>query len=121
MAIKINNQFSDIVESGNNSNGSWVKFSNGFMICNMSRSFDLQFITAWGSMYELPERISLGNYPQKFVGLPTLSVTAIDNAAVIESINNRTNTTIGNINLMRPVYNSSVSVLLHITAMGKWK
>lgn len=121
MAIKLNNKFSDIVESGSNDNGTYVKYSNGRMICTKSVGLNLSFNTQWGSMYELSSRVSLGNFPAAFIGLPILNATVCDSAAIIESINNRSNDFIGNINLMRPVANSSVDLVIHITANGYWK
>ena len=66
-----------IIESGSNTNGSYIKWADGTMICYMNKSYaNVNVDNVWGSMYE-SGLINLGNFPATFVGIPavTASVT----------------------------------------------
>ena len=57
-----------IVDSGTNSNGSWVKYADGTMICHKRQIFSNTPIkNSWGNVVE-SAKLSLGDFPQPFVG-----------------------------------------------------
>lgn len=62
------NYINSIVESGTNSNGTYIKYSNGVMMCHVTKDFGkVNISNAWGTMYD-SEKLQLGDYPQPFVG-----------------------------------------------------
>lgn len=60
-----------VIDSGSNSNGKWIKFSDGTMICwNYMEVTDQAIATAYGSLYQGTRVIT---YPVEFVSTPTLT------------------------------------------------
>lgn len=108
--------------SGSNSNGSWVKFADGTMICTKRLSIITPITTAWGSLYE-SGKVSLGNFPQPFISKPILSVTNNSSAgALIEAVFDGTGTFVGDCWLCRGTSrNSTDPYWLDIVAIGRWK
>lgn len=64
----LNYNFSHIVESGSNENGSWVKFADGTMICRHTITTNEQNTTAH-------YQNSTWNYPIAFIEIPTVIAT----------------------------------------------
>ncbi len=61
----------NVVESGSNSNGNWVKFYDGTMICwNYQEVTDQAIDTKYGSIYIADRDIA---YPTVFISTPTLT------------------------------------------------
>lgn len=123
----INKTLSEIVESGENENGSWIKWADGTMMCTCSRYFgDINCSTAWGALYE-SDSIGLGSFPQTFIDIPKVFITshnisgAASKACFIEWVSNTTTTSIGTTIVARPTTGSIASLNLSITAIGKWK
>lgn len=57
-----------IYDSGSNSNGNWIKYADGTMICYKRQTFNnVAIATAWGTLYE-STKLELGDFPQPFVG-----------------------------------------------------
>ena len=66
-AVKaIQNTLSKIIESGSNSNGTWIKYDNGIMICYKNFSGTVKITESWYNLYETSSANALdfGNYPQ---------------------------------------------------------
>lgn len=65
-----------IIESGSNDNGTYIKFSNGIMICLKSILFDnINITSALGNIFITDSTLNLGTYPQEFKDNPTTTVT----------------------------------------------
>ena len=63
-----------IVESGSNDNGSWIKFSDGTMICRgVVTTGDVSF-TAWGSLYQY--EVPSVSFPLSFIDVPHIDFTS---------------------------------------------
>lgn len=115
------NYVNNIIESGSNANGNYIKYADGTMLCWRRITFTgIAFNSAWGSVYESASQ-SFGATPQTFISTPAI-FTSVDNAAYagVEGIHNASTTSYGEAQLFRPV-NGSATVALNILAIGKWK
>lgn len=112
-----------IVESGSNDNGSWVKYSDGTMICTKKITFTNVVINnTWGSVYETASTISFGDYAQEFIETPNVSITLADGSTCFcESFTGRTKTSIGGTWLWKPAVEANGTMTFDIIAIGKWK
>ena len=110
-----------VVDSGSNSNGTWVKWMDGTMICYKHINFgDVVITTAWGSFYETASDYSCGNYPQAFVETPCISIMPI-NTCFDENRANTTATSWGSFWACRPAQYDSFSLVVDCIAIGRWK
>ena len=116
-----NKYYTGIVESGSNDNGSWIKFSDGTMICYKSTGeISMNITTPWGSLYE--GNVSLGNFPAEFIETPTISVTPFGSGMLIEQGGiDASETSWGNATCVRPNSVENVKARFHLMAIGKWK
>ena len=120
----IENAINGVVESGNNTNGSYTKFSDGTMICRGSIITTATFTkTDYGYYTEIPAK----KFPQKFSSTPH----------VIASTNNADNTyyygiyfgnfgtsvnETGTIRIFRPTTTpADAKLYIKYTAIGRWK
>ena len=111
-----------VVESGSNTNGEYIKYSDGTMICTKKVNFvGLQFTTAWGNVYETPP-IELGDYAQEFVDIPLMFITAATSSAVAEGVDN-TKTSFGKVTFYRPIRTDYADYRynFYLMAIGKWR
>lgn len=109
-----------IIESGSNSNGSYIKFSDGTMICRKYINFgEIEISNAWGSMYETSE-LSIGNYAQPFIEIPQISVMPLNTFFVEKRGNNISETSWGSFWAVRPV-SMTMYIGVDCIAIGKWK
>lgn len=110
-----------IVESGSNDNGSWIKYSDGNMICRKTTGeISMSITTPWGSLYE--SNVSLGNFPAEFIETPTISVTPFGSGMLIEQGGiDASKTSWGNATCVRPNSVENVKARFHLMAIGKWK
>ncbi len=113
-----------IVESGSNDNGSWIKYSDGTMICTKTTSIITPITSPWGALYESGDVI-LGQFPQTFISNPRVSVTNNSSSgagALIEAVFEVTTTSAGKCWLCRGTSrDSQTPYVLDIIAIGKWK
>ena len=111
-----------IVESGSNDNGSWIKYSDGTMICTKTISTITPITSPWGALYESGDVI-LGQFPQAFISNPRVSVTNNSSAgALIEAVMDVTTTSAGKCWLCRGTSrDSQLPYVLDIIAIGRWK
>lgn len=117
-----------IIESGSNSNGSWIKFSDGTMICYhkmQGNTFNCTTNEA-GTFYYQDTNNSAENhkewhYPQQFID---------DNITVLCSVGSSAYTmaSVGYIQRSRtigycvlPYYVSNIKFTWNFLAIGKWK
>lgn len=109
-----------IVESGNNTNGNYIKYYDGTMICYKSVTASVAMTTAWGNLYE--GSIALGNWPEDFIATPNVQVTNGSGAgAMIESFTPApTKTSAGTLYLAR-AGSRTADVTINVLAIGKWK
>ena len=112
-----------IVESGNNDNGSWVKFSDGTMICRgVVTTGDVSF-TAWGSLYQY--EVPSVSFPLNFIDVPHIDFTSNNPSNVynygLEAGTYQTTTSeTGIMRVARPLATTG-KIQIKWTAIGKWK
>lgn len=114
---------SEIIESGTNTNGSYVKYSDGTMICTKQVSMTAEITSSWGNLYDTGNQdIDLGNYAQPFVGnVPQVSITmASANGCWLEGCIDRTLTSYGKI-VLASATSKTAGVTYDLIAIGKWK
>lgn len=112
-----------IYDSGTNTNGSWLKYANGIMICIKKIKFTNVIIdTAWGSVYETANVVNFGNYAQEFIEIPSVSIDLADGSTCFcESFSGRTKKSIGSTWLWKPAVEADGTMTFDIIAIGKWK
>ena len=113
---------SQIIESGSNDNGDWIKYADGTMICTQKISLSgLSLNQKWGVLYYNVKDIP--NYPQSFISPPTISYGSDgNNTFLIGNGSDSTNITLGAVLICAPdsrILNTHA--ILHVTATGKWK
>lgn len=110
-----------ITESGTNSNGSYIKFDDGTLICRVSNFRLNNFVTnrlrrTW-------------TYPEPFIDPPTVTVTLLgSNRTIIGDMAGRIITNVDsktNVSCLPHVWNTAFSegdyVDVDIMAIGRWK
>ncbi len=110
-----------IIESGSDSNGTYIKYKDGTMICTMRYSTSVAISTAWGGMYR-SDIITMPNYPVAFTSLSSIqySTTGSNSALVVNwSAGNLTKP--DNVALLRGVSATSQEYIINVTTIGKWK
>ena len=115
--------YEEVVDSGSNENGEWIKYSNGKMIC--WGAIDLGYVdtlTPWGVVYESGQK-SLGNFPQTFAEKPKVFLEQLTGGTCYpESLGDTTTTTsIGTTWFWRPKQDGCQGVIYSYLAIGRWK
>lgn len=112
-----------IYDSGTNSNGNWIRYKNGIMICIKKIKFTNVVIDkVWGSAYETANVVNFGNYAQEFIEIPSVSIDLADGSTCFcESFSGRTKKSIGSTWLWKPVVEPDGTMTFDIIAIGKWK
>ena len=73
LQTNIENAINSVVESGSNNNGSWIKYSDGTMICRKSIPFtDVAINNSWDQFF-ISSDIECGKFAQEFVETPNIS------------------------------------------------
>ena len=117
-----------ILESGSNANGSYIKFSDGTMVCYSTQLFsNVNCSTAWGNIYSNSnDKRNFNNFPVSFVDEPIVTMRlATGNAdgwIMSANINGGPSTTNpGGWQMCRATSNSSCNIYVSYIAIGKWK
>ena len=110
-----------IVASGSNTNGRYIKFSDGTMICTKKHTFTTTTTSAWGSMFDSPS-ISIGALPANFTAVPTVTAVSTGaNSCFLEGVRDTTTSTWGSMWICRPVSTNSAQYVVDLIAIGTWK
>ena len=120
-AVKaIQNTLSKIIESGSNTNGSYIKFSDGTMICRKYINFGQKAISnKWGSFYE-SEKITIGNYPKPFIETPQIFIMPLNTFFIEKESSSISKTSWGDFYATRPA-SATMYIPVDCFAIGKWK
>lgn len=121
--IKINGRNIYPIETGKNSNGEWIKFTEGIMIAwHSSPSKSYAITSAWSGLYY--SATEYWTFPIAFVGLPKVfpqyNKDGSGDAWLIVGGNNVTTSRSGGYYLLRPT-SASVSGNIDYFAIGRWK
>ncbi len=120
MVKTLSDTVGQIIESGSNANGTYIKWSNGTMICYKHMDYGKKAITKeWGSFYE-SDRLTIGNYPQAFIEIPRIFIMDLNYSFVEKESSGITKTAWGDFYSTRPV-SSTQEVIIDCFAIGKWK
>lgn len=110
-----------IVESGSNSNGKWIKYSDGTMICYQSFTCNVNYSTKYGSGYYAEITDEIKSFPVSFIETPKVSVGLTTNYGIGCALRD-TNTEKCATNIFVYTFVSRTdTVTLNIIAIGKWK
>lgn len=119
------NYINSIIESGSNSNGSWIKYSDGTMICAGKKSSGT---ITWStdSNHYLKLDLTYDDFPQTFISQPIVtktieSTTPTQRYMGIIGGSAPTTTNPGTYNLITYWNASNTSVVASYIAIGKWK
>lgn len=116
------NAISSIIENGSNTNGNYIKFANGTMICTKIISGNTgNELELWanGTYYR---DIQNGSWAQEFVELYNTQATN-QTLQLWCNIGNVTNTSAGTTRIIRPDNGGSAgqNYNIHLFAIGRWK
>lgn len=112
--------------SGSNSNGNYIKFPDGTMICTKTVIGTTSITVSWGSLYESPI-VPLGDFALPFTETPKVFANnsipsgKTGNGFFIEWIDGTTNTSFGSTILVRPSQESKNKYNIDLFAIGRWK
>lgn len=115
-----------IYDSGSNLNGSWIRYEDGTMICYKTITGTIDITTAWGSLYTSLD-LQLGDLPQTFTSLPVIIYSPQTQSGTQYMVtgsnggDHRTNSSCGDICLVRPLSKTDVQFVIDIIAIGCWK
>lgn len=116
----LNDTIGNIIESGSNTNGSYIKWSDGTMICYKHMDYGEKTITKeWGSFYE-SDKLTIGNYPQAFIEIPRIFIMDLNYSFIEKESSSITKTAWGDFFSTRPV-STTQRVIIDCFAIGKWK
>lgn len=115
----------EIIASGSNSNGEYIKYSNGRMICRKRFSQNnVRLTNEWYTLYnnENDGTLDLGYYPVEFISEPVVSLTYMGgNGCWIINNNDSSASTPGKIQLATVSSRTIGTVIIDIIAIGRWK
>ena len=115
---------SAIVESGSNSNGDYIKYSDGRMICYKTVTGTVQITEQYyGYFYHNADDklFNLGDYAMPFIERPICSITFRGgNSQWIASIQNQGATHVGDLHVIS-VTSKTARAYYDVIAIGKWK
>lgn len=113
-----------VEETGSNSNGSWIKYSDGTMLCyGIKQIGNVAVNNPFGVLYA-SNSINLGNFPQTFISAPTCLKTLNSTTGLSLWITNeiQANTTyIGDIKTIAVIQGNPTNVSVSWSAFGRWK
>lgn len=128
-AQNLNSNFEEcnnIIESGSNANGKYVKYSDGTMICYKTLTGTTDITTAWGSLYTSAD-VNLGNFASYFLARPTIIISPQAQTGTQYMLSTQSgsssgsSSSAGSITLIRPNSRTGVAYILDVVAIGKWK
>ena len=111
-----------VVESGSNTNGTYIKYADGTMICTKQIVTETRISRAFGNLYETTSTTQFGNYAVPFIATPIVFGYCVGRTAILEGIQGTTETNWGGTWLMRPNADTAdQTYTINLLAIGKWK
>lgn len=119
------NYINNIVETGSNANGTYVKYSDGRMECyKRVTKKNVKLTNTWYGHYtnENDTAIDLGNYAATFIEEPIVNITYMGgNGCWLINNNGHSASSPGKVQLCTVSSRTIGTCILDITAKGKWK
>ena len=120
-ATELTNLPGTIVESDSNANGTYVKFSDGTMICYKNISLNININKEWGNVYENTTAANLGSWAATFTATPSMGVLTIGGAGIwVQTINNASTTSCGSAFFVSAT-SGTKNTMFSIIGIGRWK
>ena len=118
---------SNIIESGSNSKGTWVKYSDGTMIVTRETyEITVNINVSWGNIF-VGGDYTEWEFPVPFINVPDLVLFDINSTTTNGCFKtsyeptNITKNSIQNVYVGRGTSASNVAFKIHILAIGRWK
>ena len=118
-ASAVDNKLAQIVESGSNTNGSYIKYSDGTMICYGSTSLNEVSVSDYYSFCKRTNSLTI-TFPMEFDEVPNVTITNQGFGIFSYTINNITANNFSYYAFTYPS-GSNISGSLQYVAIGKWK
>lgn len=113
-----------ITESGSNSNGNYMKFDDGTLICTKRITGTVNISSGWGNG-QTSSGISLGNWAYEFLDEPVTTVSPKRGTGGynywLGALQDTSKTFIGNMTLLRFTSSNNVNYIIYATGIGRWK
>lgn len=120
-AVNVLNEINSVVESGNNSNGKWVKYKDGTMICYGNVTGTSSALTWYWTFCKRTDYITF-TFPQQFISVPNVSLTTNEFCSIsVLMANNYPTTTQGQFTVLRVSDGNDYNYNVYYIAIGKWK
>ena len=110
----------EIVESGSNTNGNYIKFSDGTMICYGRVNKNSGAWTAWGSIYDASIS-NVATFAKSFVSTPSVSIVNTNAYGCMVELCIANTSQITRVDLARGSTAGNISLVLSYIAIGKWE
>ena len=114
-----------IVESGSNTNGNYIKYGDGTMICTKKVTGTTDINETWGSgtTSGASTSIAFGSWPKTFIATPVVNVTVQRSGSNswVTGVDSISTTNAGAVSLCRFTGGLNVPYTLHVIGIGKWK
>jgi hypothetical protein len=107
-----------IVESGSNTNGNYIKYGDGTLICTKRINTTITALSQWGSLYDA--NVDGGYFPYAFQNSPTITAVLSQGSGFIEKVSCDYEK-IPTITVARPNSSTTWGITIDIIAIGKWK
>ena len=125
-AENLNNNFNEcnnIVESGSNANGNYIKYSDGTMICTKSYSGNINISAQLGNVYYTGIYAQAGDLPQTFTSVYASLVNVINDYEIWSSTSFSATTTKwpSRVNAYSAQVKNNVHIRIDMMVIGKWK
>lgn len=128
LQANIENAISEIIESGTNTNGSYIKYSDGTMICRGTKAILLDINNAWGETLYTGSYTDEITFPHAFISAPDLTyncnpstATGFFYGSIVDGGLLITTTGFSGVTLIRPNSRTNVNAKVNFIAIGKWK
>lgn len=114
-----------INSSGSNSNGNWIKYEDGTMICSKRIiQKNVKLTNSWYTLFinENNTMVDLGNYAATFIEEPVVNITYMGgNGCWLINNHDYSASSPGKVQLCTVSSRTIGNCILDITAIGKWK
>lgn len=114
-----------INSSGSNSNGNWIKYEDGTMICSKRIiQKNVKLTNSWYTLFinENDTMVDLGNYAATFIEEPVVNITYMGgNGCWLINNNSHSASSPGKVQLCTVSSRTIGNLIIDIIAIGKWK
>lgn len=112
----------NIIESGSNANGTYIKYDGGIMICFKTITITgVNINNSWGALYE-SGAIQLGDFAQTFSKRPTIIVEkSVGQGCWLELHDNMSPTSAGRCYVVSATSSTNKNLTFEIIAFGEWE